>query len=170
MKQLNTITLFFSLGLMLFFCACKKYPEDGKWSKKTVKDRLIHKWELKECLMDGVDLIDLQHTFKYINPSNQLQDSVVYTLKDFNLEIKYYTLRINGKRTKVYDVYYSVINVLYSNTCICSGNEWKLIEHKNKIEFKHEFKAGFGYGSNTSYLHLLYNETNEAIKYNYSIF
>lgn len=160
----SCIVKYLIVGLIcsLCFISCKKYPEDGKWSENTVKQRLINNWQLKECLVDGEDLIDLQHTFKYINPDSQMNDSIIYTLRNLTIEIKYYKTKINGKTTKVYDSYYAVNNILYNHLCICAGNEWKLIENKNKLEFSHEFKKGFGYGTNTVYLHLLYNETNEA--------
>ncbi len=152
------------IGLICSFCfiSCKKYPEDGKWSKNTVKQRIINSWQLKECLVDGVDLIDIQQTVKYVNPANQMIDSIAYTLNNFSLDFQYYKTKVDGENTKVYNCHYSVQNILYGYDCICAGSEWKLIENKNKLEFSNEFKKGFGYGSNTVYVHLLYNETNEV--------
>src|SRR4051812_7982064 len=64
------------------FTACKKYPEDNKLSDETAKKRLVHKWQLKECKVDGEEKIDMINTFYYINPASQMNDSVVYSLRD----------------------------------------------------------------------------------------
>lgn len=162
---MNNCFVKYSITFFLFsflLISCKKYPEDGKWSRNTVKQRIINSWQLKECLVDGIDLIDIQQTVKYVNPANQMIDSIAYTLNDFSLDFQYYKTKVNGKSTEVYNCHYSVQNILYGYGCICAGSEWKLIEKKNKLEFSNEFKKGFGYGANTVYINLLYNETNEV--------
>ena len=156
MKQLNTINLIFSLFLMLFFCACKKYPEDGKWSKNTVKDRLLNRWELKECLVNNVDSIDAKYTLIQNNTCDLQIDTLHYSLRNIILEFKYYTTKSGGLKEKHYSSNLNnanILNTTASNACISVGNvsDFELSKHKNGIQFKNEILEFPYFVTNSNY-------------------
>jgi hypothetical protein len=161
---MKSLLIVFAVFFTLCFFNCKKYPEDGKWSKNSVKNRLKNRWELKECLINGVESINEKQYYVDKNDLGQLNDSVVYSLIDFIIEFDYYKSTVYGHTNKVNKVnwaitkYYFRLNegVLYEG-----NNEWELEEKKNKLKFKKDFRYEHYFNYDQNKLKILYNQSNE---------
>ncbi len=153
--------------LFSFLCiSCKKYPEDAKWSKNTVKDRLLNKWELKECLVNNIDSIDAIYTLIQDNSCDLQIDTLNYSLRNIILEFKYYTTKNGGLKEENYSSNLSNANILSTtanNLCINVGNvsDFELSKNKNAIHFKNEILEFPYFVTNSNYkTRILFNLKN----------
>lgn len=164
MKSVLVNYLAISLLYASLFTACKKYPEDGKLSYKTVKARLKNKWILRECFVDGVERIYDQQIYVDKNDLGELKDSVVYTLRDFTIEFSYYKHTVYGQSEKVNKVIWKIDDYLfrYNPSILYEGsNEWELRDGKCELKFKKDFRYERYFDYNENKLRLLYNQSNE---------
>ena len=141
MKKLLLFILFSIAALSL--TTCKKYPQDGKFSRYTANDRLTTTWILTKCIIDGDDVTN--KTFNYSGYS--------YSLNEATLTFDYYKVKMtNGKYKKVYSTYLEIIN---------SNNRFRT-SSISEYDFRN-FKKCLYFNSNSTYadIPLFQNPTNE---------
>lgn len=132
MKHLKTTAILFILSLftLMSLTTCKKFPEDGKRSWRTIKHRLTsHKWILKEYLINGED--DIERV--YINSSGYY-----WSFKSGILEFRNKTLyKDNGGPFDGGFVTEAVKNIVPSNPIVSGisiGFAWNVGKKSISIE------------------------------------
>lgn len=151
----------FGLVLVLSLCTCKKYPEDGKISLwYTVNQRLDHEWQLIECTVNGINKTSETQIFP-VNVGNYF-DTICFNLINSTLQFKYYKTKNNqGKNQEYYESQLLVTPVPFGTKTnpdgIGAGGSYELLDSKKKLRFNNRDGA-----SNTYYVPLLYNPTEEA--------
>lgn len=161
---MKTTILYMAICLCSFFLfSCKKYPEDGKWSKNTVKQRLIHKWQLKECLINGNDSASSIYQIIQLNVCTSKIDTTQYCLMNSILEFRYFKTKVYGTTSEANVASFGIINILNStanNTCVGTGNQkdYTIIDKKEKIKFSEElFNFSYDIGKTRFFFNLLNN-------------
>jgi len=124
--------------------------------QKNSKDRLLNRWELKECLVNNVDSIDARYTLIQNNPCDLQIDTLNYSLRNIILEFKYYTTKSGGLKEKNYSSNLSnanILNTTANNICMSVGNvtDFELSKHKNAIQFKNEILEFPYFVTNSNY-------------------
>ena len=166
MKSFLYKNLLFTIVYVGLFISCKKYPEDGKLPNQTVNKRLQHKWELKECKINGIESIcNIMYYIDRSIPSGNLNDSVIYTLKNFILEFSYYSHKVYGQNETKNKVTWQITDYLFrlNQGILYEGsNEWNLESKKSKLKFKKDIRYELYFNYDDNKLRLLFNPSNET--------
>mgnify|MGYP001598702836 CR=1 FL=1 len=150
LKPRRFISLLFYAALLLLVGSCKRYSEDGKLSVESPEKRIRAFWLLKECVVDGVDVVDQEMIYVY-NLSG-VTDTIKYSLRDASLEFKYYKTKKGGDVAKHY-VSYLTINT--SNYPISVVSDYNFFDHHNKLKFSSNYSSYAG----NAVQPLLYNQS-----------